>query len=128
MALVTNVTSFGRSGLSDFVLQRVSALVIGAYGIAIVGFVAAGDVSHASLAAFLGGMTMRWFSTAAVVALGVHAWIGMWTVGTDYIRQHAFGAGLGGSAFGLRLIYQFGCVAAIVVYMAWSLTIIWGLE
>ena len=128
MALVTNVTSFGRSGLSDFVLQRVSALVIGAYGISIVGFVVAGDVSHASLTAFLGGMTMRWFSTAAVVALGVHAWIGMWTVGTDYIRQHAFGAGLGGSAFGLRLIYQFGCVAAIVVYMAWSLTIIWGLE
>ena len=127
MALVTNVTSFGRTGLSDFVLQRVTALVLGAYGLCIVGFFAVADVSHASLAAFLVGTAMRWFSTAAVVALGVHAWIGMWTVGTDYIRQHAFGAGLGGSAFGLRLIYQFGCVAAIVVYMAWSVTIIWRL-
>ena len=127
MALVTNVTSFGRSGLSDFVLQRVSALVLGAYGLCVAGFFVAGDVSHASLVAFLGGTVMRWFSTAAILALGIHAWIGMWTVGTDYIRQRAFGAGLGGSAFGLRLIYQFGCVAAILVYLAWALTIIWGL-
>ena len=38
LALVTNVASFGRSGLADFVLQRVSAVVVGLYALCLVGF------------------------------------------------------------------------------------------
>lgn len=124
--MVTSVTSFGRSGLSDFLLQRVSALVVGAYGLCLVGFFAVGGVDHARLSEFFGSRAMQWFSTAAIVAFGAHAWIGMWTVGTDYIQQRAFG--LGGSAFGVRLVWQFGCVALIAVYMLWTLSTIWGLS
>ena len=38
VAVVTNVTSFGRSGLSDFVIQRVTAVVIALYVLCIAGF------------------------------------------------------------------------------------------
>ena len=34
--MVTTVTSFGRSGLSDWLVQRVSAIILGAYSIFIV--------------------------------------------------------------------------------------------
>lgn len=125
MALVTNVTSFGRSGLADFVLQRVSAVVLGLYALCICGFFAVTpDIDHAALVGFLASLTMKAFTTLAVVALAMHAWIGMWTVGTDYIRRHYFGRGhtvyLG--------LYQVVCVGAIFVYVLWPLSVVWGIE
>ena len=122
MALVTNVTSFGRSGLADFVLQRVSAVVLGLYALCIVGFFATTpNVDHAALVGFLDSLTMKAFTTLAVVALAMHAWIGMWTVGTDYLRRHHFGRGhtvyLG--------MYQVACLGAIFVYVLWPLSVVW---
>lgn len=122
MALVTNVTSFGRSGLADFVLQRVSAVVLGLYGLCLVGFFAVTpNVDHAALVGFLDSLTMKAFTTLAVVALAMHAWIGMWTVGTDYIRRHYFGRG----HTVYLATYQVVCLGAIFVYVLWPLSVIW---
>ena len=120
--MVTSVTSFGRSGLADFVLQRVSAVVLAAYGLCVIGFFISQPVTHAALTRFFGGLPMRAFTTLALAALAVHAWIGMWTVGTDYVRKHYFGRG-----HGVYLaIYQFVCWAMIFVYVVWPLAVIWG--
>lgn len=122
MALVTNVTSFGRSGLADFVLQRVSAVVLGLYGLCLVGFFAVTpNVDHAALVEFLDSLTMKAFTTLAVVALAMHAWIGMWTVGTDYIRRHYFGRG----HTVYLAVYQIVCLGAIFVYALWPLSVVW---
>ncbi|MYF31602.1 MAG: succinate dehydrogenase, hydrophobic membrane anchor protein [Gammaproteobacteria bacterium] len=124
MALVTNVGSFGRSGLADFVLQRVSAVVLGLYALCIVGFFATTpDIDHAALVGFLDSLTMKAFTTLALVALAMHAWIGMWTVGTDYVRRHYFGRG---HTVYLAL-YQLVCVGAIFVYVLWPLSVVWTL-
>ena len=122
--MVTPVSSFGRSGLSDFVLQRVSAVVLGVYGVCIVGFFATGGVDHARLVDFFGSLPMRMFTTLAVVALAAHAWIGMWTIGTDYVREHYFGRG---HAVYLAT-YQMTCLALIFIYVLWPLSVIWGME
>ena len=122
MALVTNVTSFGRSGLADFVLQRVSAVVLGLYGLCLAGFFAVTpNVDHAALVGFLDSLTMKAFTTLAVVALAMHAWIGMWTVGTDYIRRHHFGRG----HTVYLATYQVVCLGAIFVYVLWPLSVVW---
>lgn len=122
MALVTNVTSLGRSGLADFVLQRVSAVVLGLYGLCLVGFFAATpNVDHAAFVGFLDSLTMKAFTTLAVVALAMHAWIGMWTVGTDYIRRHHFGRG----HTVYLAAYQVVCLGAIFVYVLWPLSVVW---
>lgn len=124
MALVTNVTSFGRSGLADFVLQRVSAVVLGLYALCIVGFFATTpDVDHATLVGFLDSLTMKAFTTLAVVALAMHAWVGMWTVGTDYIRRHYFGRG----HTVYLAVYQLVCLGTIFVYLLWPLSVVWRL-
>ena len=120
--MVTNVGSFGRSGLADFVLQRVSAVVLGLYALCIVGFFATTpDIDHAALVGFLDSLTMKAFTTLALVALAMHAWIGMWTVGTDYVRRHYFGRG---HTVYLAL-YQLVCVGAIFVYVLWPLSVVW---
>jgi succinate dehydrogenase / fumarate reductase membrane anchor subunit len=121
---VTNVTSLTRSGLSDFVIQRVSAVILAAYTICIVGFFAANPgMTHDALVAYFGATSMVLFSTLAVLATAAHAWIGLWTVGTDYIRPHYFGA----HATAFRLTYQAGCVAILFVYVAWALQLFWSL-
>jgi succinate dehydrogenase / fumarate reductase membrane anchor subunit len=66
-------------------------------------------------------MPMKMFSTLAVLATAAHAWIGMWTVGTDYIRNHYFGA----HATTFRIVYQFGCLALLFIYVLWALQIFW---
>jgi succinate dehydrogenase / fumarate reductase membrane anchor subunit len=120
--VVTNVTSFGRSGLSDFVVQRVSAVIIALYVLCLAGFFLANpNVGFEALTAFFGSMPMKMFSTLAVLATAAHAWIGMWTIGTDYIRGHYFGA----HATTFRIIYQFGCLAALFIYVLWALQIFW---
>ena len=122
MALVANVTSFGRSGLKDFVLQRLSAVVLGLYSLCVGGFFATTpDIDHAALVGFLDSLTMKAFTTLAVVALAMHAWIGMWTVGTDYIRRHYFGRG----HTVYLAVYQIVCLGAIFVVVLWPLSVVW---
>jgi succinate dehydrogenase / fumarate reductase membrane anchor subunit len=121
---VTNVTSLTRSGLSDFVIQRVTAIVLVAYTLCVVGFFAVTpDVDHVALVSYFGSPAMKLFSTLAVLATAAHAWIGMWTVGTDYIRPHYFGA----HATAWRLTYQAGCLVVLFVYVAWALQMFWAL-
>ena len=125
MALVTNVTSLGRSGLADFVLQRVSAVILGLYALCISGFFATTpNVDHTALVGFLDSLTMKAFTTLAVAALATHAWIGMWTVGTDYIRRHYFGRG----HTVYLAVYQVVCLGAVFVYVLWPLSVVWQIS
>jgi succinate dehydrogenase / fumarate reductase, membrane anchor subunit len=120
---VTNVTSLTRSGLGDYVVQRITAVIIALYAFCVVGFfVATADISHAALVGYFGNPIMRLFSTLAVLATAAHAWIGMWTIGTDYLRPHYFGA----HATSWRLAYQVVCLGVVFVYAVWALQIFWS--
>lgn len=121
--MVTPVASLGRSGLADFVAQRVSALVLLAYTLCVLGFFLAAPPTYERLAAFFGNLPMQAFTTLAVLALAAHAWVGMWTIGTDYVREHYFGRG---HAVVLAA-YQVGCLAVVFVYLLWPLAVVWGL-
>ena len=124
VGVVVNVTSFGRSGLSDFVVQRLTAVVLGLYGLCVVGFLLANpDLTQKDLADYFGSTSMAIFSTLALLSLLAHAWVGMWTVGTDYVRPWSFGS----SATVLRFIYQGGVSLILVLYTLWGLSIVWGL-
>ena len=120
--MVTPVTSFGRSGVADFVLQRASAVVLAVYALLVFGYFLFGAVEPGGVATFFGSLPMRIFSTLALAALAAHGWIGMWTVGTDYVREHYFGR----SHSVLQAAYQLFCLAAVFVYLVWPLSVIWG--
>ncbi len=122
--MVTNVTSFGRSGLSDFLVQRVSAVILAVYALCVVGwFLVNPDAAHGDLVRYFSSPSMTVFSTLTIGALAAHAWIGMWTVGTDYIRPHYFGS----TANVVRFIYQAGTIMILFVYVVWALSVIWRL-
>ena len=119
--MVTQVLSLTRSGLADFVVQRLTAVILAAYTFCLLGFFLGGDVSHATLTAFFWAAPMQIFSTLAALSIVAHGWIGMWTVGTDYLRE----AHLGGVANTLRFCYQIICLLTLFVYLVWAMRLIW---
>jgi succinate dehydrogenase / fumarate reductase membrane anchor subunit len=119
--MVTAVTSFGRSGLSDWLLQRVTGVILLAYFLCL-GATLLSGVDYAAWQAIFDGTAMRIFTLLAVLSLAAHAWIGMWGVGTDYLTQRMIGR-MGNV---IRLFYQIACSLVIFVYVIWVIQILWG--
>lgn len=121
--MVTSVTSFGRSGVYDWLVQRVTAVILLAYVLFLVGFILNADgLSYSEWRALFAQLWMRVFSLVALLSLCAHAWIGMWTIGTDYLTSAVFGS----AAAAVRLVYNLFCLAVLVSYFAWCVQILWS--
>jgi succinate dehydrogenase / fumarate reductase membrane anchor subunit len=122
--MVTSVTSLGRNGLYDWLVQRVSAVVLLAYILFLVGYIATADgLTYAAWRDLFAQTWMRIFSLGALLALCAHAWIGMWTISTDYFTSMT----LGSAATIVRLLFQLFCLAVLVVYFVWCVQILWSI-
>ncbi len=120
--MVKAVTSFGRSGLSDYLLQRISGVVIAAYFFFIVGWLLAQDgVDYATWLSLHQLTSMRIFNTLALLSVVVHAWIGIWVVLTDYVTTRLLGA----KATALRLTLEIIAIGVLIAYTLWGLAIVW---
>jgi succinate dehydrogenase / fumarate reductase membrane anchor subunit len=86
-------------------------------------FLATPEISHVKLVGYFGSPSMLAFSTLLILSTAAHAWIGMWTVGTDYIQAHYFGV----HATTFRLLYQAGVMVVIFLYVIWALQLFWSL-
>ncbi|MBK2125813.1 succinate dehydrogenase, hydrophobic membrane anchor protein [Fangia hongkongensis] len=83
-----NVTACSRSGLKDWFIQRVSAIIILLYAIfAIVLVLCFSDGgSYQSWVSVFENTWVKIFTILAFLSLIFHAWIGMWTIFTDYVK------------------------------------------
>ncbi len=121
--MVTNATSFSRSGLSDWLIQRFSAMILGAYTLWVLGiFLMTPAMDFAAWSQVFATTPMRLFSLITIFALCAHAWIGLWTITTDYLLEHHIGR----FATGIRLFVQAACALITVVYLLWGIQIFWG--
>jgi len=119
--MVTAVTSMGRSGLYDWLMQRVTAVILLAYFV-VVGFVLLGGVDYASWKELYSQTWMRVFSLLALLSLAIHAWVGLWAVVTDYLTERLMGT----TGNVLRLLVQVGCAIIMFTYVVWGIQILWG--
>ncbi|MEO4046640.1 succinate dehydrogenase, hydrophobic membrane anchor protein [Pseudomonas sp. CAU 1711] len=121
--MVTNVTNLSRSGLYDWMAQRVSAVVLAAYFLFLIGYLVVNPgIGYDQWHALFDCTAMRIFSLLALVALGAHAWVGMWTISTDYLTPMAFGK----SATVVRFLFQAFCGIAMFAFFVWGVQILWG--
>ncbi len=121
--MVTNATSLSRSGLSDWLIQRFSAVILGAYSLCLLGsFAMQPDMDYSAWNQLFANTGMRLFSIIAIFALCAHAWIGIWTITTDYLHE----AHVGSFATAIRLFVQAVCALVTVVYLLWGIQIFWG--
>jgi len=122
--MVTSVTSLGRNGLYDWLVQRVSAVVLLLWVVFVAYFVAtSAPLTFAAWQQLFAQTWMRIFTLAAVLALCAHAWIGMWTISTDYFTT----ALLGSKATVVCLLFQIVTLMILVVYLLWSVQILWSI-
>lgn len=122
--MVTSVTSLGRNGLYDWLVQRVSAVVLLVWIAYLAFFVATSSpLTHAIWQQLFAQTWMRIFTLAAVLALCAHAWIGMWTISTDYFTTTL----LGSKATTVRLLFQVVTLMVLLVYLLWSVQILWSI-
>ena len=68
------------------------------------------------------GLAMKLFTLAAVLSVAAHAWIGLWSVLTDYVTVRM----LGSKATALRIILEIGMIIVILGFVVWAIDIIWG--
>lgn len=121
--MVTNVTNLGRSGLFDWLMQRFTAVILASYMLCILGsFIANPDMDFEQWSGTFDSTLMRIFSLITVMALCAHAWIGIWTITTDYLTSLQ----LGRKATLIRLVFQAACALLTVVYLIWGIQIFWG--
>ncbi|MAW27441.1 MAG: succinate dehydrogenase, hydrophobic membrane anchor protein [Gammaproteobacteria bacterium] len=121
--MVTQATSLSRNGVSDWIIQRVTAYILAAYTVVLTGYVLVQEpLTFEVWRGLFDATWMQIFTLLAAGSIGLHAWVGMWTIGTDYIREHYFGEG----ANRLRLIYEVVCIVMIASYLIWTIKILWG--
>lgn len=121
--MVTAVTSFGRSGLYDWVIQRVTAVIMTAYLIFIVAYILCNpELDYAQWQGLFGQLWMRIFSLITLISIVAHAWIGLWSVVMDYLTDRL----LGNKALILRLFAQVLLAIVAVIYTVWGIEILWG--
>lgn len=119
----SSATSFSRSGLSDWILQRVSAVILALYFVVIVGWLlTTTDVTYAAWHGMMTSTGMRIFSLLALLSLAAHSWVGLWTVVTDYVTTRQMGP----LANFMRLIAEIGFGILIFVFVVWGIQILWG--
>jgi succinate dehydrogenase / fumarate reductase membrane anchor subunit len=121
--MVTNVSSFGRSGLYDWVMQRITAVILGAYTLCMLGtFIFNPDLDYAQWRDLFASFPMKFFTLLAILSICAHGWIGMWTVSTDYLTPTMVGR----NATVLRLLFQILCALFTLLYLVWGVQILWG--
>ncbi|WP_221794769.1 succinate dehydrogenase, hydrophobic membrane anchor protein [Oceanobacter mangrovi] len=114
--MVTSVTNLGRSGLYDWVVQRLTAVVLALYTLFLVGFLASSsDLQFAQWQGLFAQTWMKVFSLAALISICAHAWVGMWTISTDYLKNA-----------GVRIVFQLVCAGFLFVYLVWGIDILWS--
>jgi len=120
--MVTQVLNLTRSGLSDYVVQRATAVILTVYTVWVMGFfLLTPEMTYPILVSFFSSAPMQIASTLAVLSTVAHAWIGMWTIGTDYLLE----AHVGTYSTVIRFAYQAGCLLALFIYLVWAFRLVW---
>ena len=114
--MVKSVTSLTRSGLRDWLIQRVSAILIAAYVVFLVGFILFHPaLNYACWSALFHNNVMRIATLFVLIAILLHTYIGMWTIFTDYLKNTM-----------VRLIAQIIVFMCLLAFVSWGVMILWG--
>jgi len=114
--MVSNVTSLTGNGLKDWLIQRVTAVYLAVYFsfFMVIWF----TFSPWNYELWTALFQTPWFQVTtaiALLALLLHAWIGLWTVTTDYIKSTA-----------LRLSVQGLVLFVLLSQLIAGFMMIWG--
>lgn len=114
--MVKSVLGVNHQALRDWLIQRVSAVLMTIYFVGLIGFI----VLHPNMEYYewhgLFGHAWMKISTALVfLSLLYHTWVGIWTVLTDYIK-----------IVWLNWVLQIGVILTLIALFFEMLLILWS--
>lgn len=114
--MVKSVLGVSHQGLRDWVIQRLSAVYMAIYFTAmIVYFACHSGLTFAQWHGLFAFVPMKIATMILVVGLLFHAWIGIWTIFTDYIKAPI-----------LRAVLNSLVWLALGACFFWALLILWS--
>lgn len=115
MGMVRTATALGRSGLQDWLFQRLTALVLALFTLFLfIYFCMHPNLSYTDWKNLFSSYTFRVITLIALLSLMIHAWIGIWTVTTDYLKTVS-----------VRLIIQSLFILGLLFCLIWGINIVW---
>lgn len=109
-------------------IQRYSSLFILAYFAYFIFYLLNATDSYHEWSLFIASFEMRAATSLTALLIILHAYIGLWTVGTDYLTKRTLGflnKGLSNQANLIRGIYYFIFIFSGLLYLGVILYIIW---
>jgi len=101
-------------GLFDWLLQRITAVVILAYALLLGGLWLAAAPGYDGWAGLFAPLSMKVASVLAFAALAFHAWVGVRDIWMDYVKPT-----------GLRLALHLATILMLAACLVWAAQILW---
>lgn len=104
-------------GVRDWLLQRLTALLILVYALSLTGYcIVHAPLSYDQWRGLFSQFSIQLLTFLSLLALMWHAWLGMWTVTTDYLPNKS-----------IRLIFQMFIIALLLSSLLWVTWQLWRL-
>ncbi|MGA7593700.1 MAG: succinate dehydrogenase, hydrophobic membrane anchor protein [Gallionella sp.] len=115
--MVSRVVVGAHYGLRDWLMQRITAVLMVIYVLAIaVYLLMQPDLGYDVWTALFSSLPVRTLTLLFLLALFYHAWVGVRDIVMDYVNSAA-----------VRLAIHMLVVLALIIYTIWSVQILWGM-
>lgn len=114
--MVNRVVTGAHYGLRDWLIQRVTAVVMVLYSVFLAGWLCVHELSYDTWTLLFSSSLMRSFSLLFLLAVFYHAWIGVRDIVMDYVKPAS-----------IRLLIHVGVILTLLLYTIWAVQILWGL-
>ncbi len=115
--MVNRVVTGAHYGLRDWLVQRVTALVMAIFVVVVVAqLLYQSAFGYDTWLALFSSNLMRTFSLLFLLSLFYHAWIGVRDIVMDYVKPAS-----------IRLLIHVLVILALILYAIWSVQILWGM-
>jgi succinate dehydrogenase / fumarate reductase membrane anchor subunit len=115
--MVKRIVSGAHYGLRDWLIQRITAVVMAIYSLFLFGFFLTQTLSFASWQGLFHSLPVRLASLLFLFSVFIHAWVGMRDIFMDYIHPTV-----------IRLSLHVAVILALIAYAAWAVQILWSVQ
>jgi len=115
--MLDRIVTGAHYGLRDWLIQRVTAVVMALYSLCIAFFLLwQHKLDYDTWTALFSNNVVRSFTLLFLLSVFYHAWIGMRDIVMDYVKPAW-----------IRLFMHVAVILALLMYMIWSVQILWGM-
>lgn len=116
--MVNRIVTGAHYGVRDWLMQRITALVMALYLLVVAGFLLTHQpLTYADWHDFFACQTVRLATILFLLSLFLHTWVGVRDILMDYLKPVS-----------LRLTMEVLTILALLAYAAWSIQILWGIK